>query len=177
MQNILREQSQYPWLLMPWLLVSWHQQPWYRIYRINRCSSSTTKDFNYCQTSYIKHHIPRPKGFSSGLAAYFAQPIEAHWGRDKMDAISQTTLSNTFSWMKMLEFRLKFHWELFPRDHLAIFLLGADQATSHYLNQWWLDYRRIYIYMYELIWEWKCSWSSADRRCSNNLWVVNNVIA
>ena len=23
-------------------------------------------------------------------------------------------------------------------------LLGADQATSHYLNQWWLDYRRIY---------------------------------
>ena len=36
-----------------------------------------------------------------------------HWGRDKMDAISQTTLSNSFSWMKMLEFRLKFHWNLF----------------------------------------------------------------
>ena len=33
-----------------------------------------------------------------------------HWGRDKMDAISQTTLSNAFSWMKMLEFRLTFHW-------------------------------------------------------------------
>ena len=32
-----------------------------------------------------------------------------HWGQDKMDAISQTTLSNTFSWMKMLEFWLKFH--------------------------------------------------------------------
>ena len=30
-----------------------------------------------------------------------------HWGRDKMDAISKTTLSNAFSWMKMLEFRLK----------------------------------------------------------------------
>ena len=29
-----------------------------------------------------------------------------HRGRDKMDAIWQTTLSNTFSWMKMLEFRL-----------------------------------------------------------------------
>ena len=25
-----------------------------------------------------------------------------HWGRDKMDAISQTTFSNAFSWMKML---------------------------------------------------------------------------
>ena len=44
-----------------------------------------------------------------------------HWGRDKMDAISQTTLSNSFSWMEMLEFRLKFHWNLFPRVQLTIF--------------------------------------------------------
>ena len=36
----------------------------------------------------------------------------AHWGRDKMDAISQTT-STAFSWMKMLEFRLNFQWSLF----------------------------------------------------------------
>ena len=67
-----------------------------------------------------------------------------------MDAISQTTLSNAFSWMKMLEFRLKFPWSLFIRGQLTIFQhwfrwwLGADQTTSHYLNQWWLDYRRIY---------------------------------
>ena len=33
----------------------------------------------------------------------------------KMYAISQTTFSNAFSWMKMFEFRLKFHWSLFPR--------------------------------------------------------------
>ena len=44
-----------------------------------------------------------------------------HWGRDKIDAISQTTLSNAFSWMKMLEFRLKFHWSLFLRVQLTIF--------------------------------------------------------
>ena len=25
--------------------------------------------------------------------------------------------------------------------------------------------------------EWRCSWSSADRRCSNNIWVINNLIA
>ena len=73
-----------------------------------------------------------------------------HWGRDEMPVISQTTLSSAFSWMKMLEFRLKFHWSLFIRGQLTIFQhwfrwwLGADQATSHYLNQWWLDYRRIY---------------------------------
>ena len=28
-----------------------------------------------------------------------------------------------------------------------------------------------------LSWEWKCSWSSADRRCSNYIWVINNFIA
>ena len=38
-----------------------------------------------------------------------------HWGRDKMAAIYQTTFSNAFPWMKMYEFRLKFHWSLFVR--------------------------------------------------------------
>ena len=28
-----------------------------------------------------------------------------------------------------------------------------------------------------LSWEWKCSWSSADSRCSNYIWVINNFIA
>ena len=39
----------------------------------------------------------------------------------QMDAISQTTYSSAFSWMKMFEFRLKFHWSLFPRIQLTIF--------------------------------------------------------
>ena len=38
-----------------------------------------------------------------------------HWGRDKMDAISQTTFWNVFSWIKIYEFRLRFHWNLFLR--------------------------------------------------------------
>ena len=42
-----------------------------------------------------------------------------HWGRDKMAVIFQTTFSNTFSWMKMKEFRLRFHWSLFPRIKLT----------------------------------------------------------
>ena len=44
-----------------------------------------------------------------------------HWGRDKMDAISQTTFSSAFSWMKIFEIRLKFHRSLFPRIQLTIF--------------------------------------------------------
>ena len=73
-----------------------------------------------------------------------------HWGRDKMDAISQTTCSSAFSWMKMFDFLLKFHWSLFLRVKLTKFQhwftkwLGAGQATSHYLNQWWSVYWRIY---------------------------------
>ena len=44
-----------------------------------------------------------------------------HWGRDKMAAFSQTTLSNAFSWMKILEFRLKIHLSLFLMVLLTIF--------------------------------------------------------
>ena len=36
-----------------------------------------------------------------------------HWGRNKMDAISQTTFWNVFSWMKIFEFQIKFHWNMF----------------------------------------------------------------
>ena len=73
-----------------------------------------------------------------------------HWGRDNMAAIFQTTFSFTFSWIKMFEFRIRFHWNSFLRvklailQHWLIYWLGADQATSHYLNQWSLVYWRIY---------------------------------
>ena len=74
-----------------------------------------------------------------------------HWGRDKKNAIFKTTFSNAFSWMKMYEFRLKFHWSLFLQVQLKIsqhwfrYWLGADQATSHCLNQCWLVYWRICV--------------------------------
>ena len=44
-----------------------------------------------------------------------------HWGRDKMASISQTTLLNAFSWMKMYEFRLKFRWSLFLSVQSTLF--------------------------------------------------------
>ena len=72
----------------------------------------------------------------------FTKHCLSHWGRDKMAAILQMTFSNTLFWMKTFEFRLKFHWSLFLRVQLTISQhrfrewLGADQATSHYLNQW-----------------------------------------
>ena len=44
-----------------------------------------------------------------------------HWGRDKMAAIFQTIFRNGFSWMKMHQFCLRFHWSLFLRFELMIF--------------------------------------------------------
>ena len=41
-------------------------------------------------------------------------------------AISQTTHSTAFSWLKTFVFWFEFHWSLFLR---------AQKATSHYLNQ------------------------------------------
>ena len=73
-----------------------------------------------------------------------------HWGRDKMAAFFQTTFSNGFSSIKIYGFRLGFHWSLFLGLELMIFKhwfrqwLGASQAISNYLNQWWLVYWCIY---------------------------------
>ena len=47
-------------------------------------------------------------------------PMLTHWGLDNIEAVSQTTFSKAFSWMKMIEFRLRFHWSLFPRVKLTI---------------------------------------------------------
>ena len=64
---------------------------------------------------------------------FAALQMFTHSSRDKMGAILQTTFSNVFSSMKMLEkFWLKFHWSLSLRVQLKIFQhwfrlwLGAD---------------------------------------------------
>ena len=66
-------------------------------------------------------------------------------GRHFADDIFKCIFTNENLWIS-----IKFHWSLFPRVQLTIFQhrfkkwLGDDQATSHYMNQWWLDYRRVY---------------------------------
>ena len=70
-------------------------------------------------------------------------PAFTHLPLDKMATILLTTFSNTFIWMKSVRLRFEFHWSLFPRVQLTISQhwfrkwLGAEQATSHYLNQCW----------------------------------------
>ena len=54
-------------------------------------------------------------GASDKISEKFLRRVHAftHWGRGKIAAISQSTYTNAFSWMKFIEFRLKFHWSLF----------------------------------------------------------------
>ena len=67
-------------------------------------------------------------------------------GQDTTDTILQTTFSNVFSWIVLycVVFRFKFHWTLTLRiplttsQHWFREWLGAEQATSHFLNQFWL---------------------------------------
>ena len=56
----------------------------------------------------------------TGQVTQYGNPYSTHWGRDKMDAISQTTICSAFSWMKMFKFQFQFHWSLFLRVQLTI---------------------------------------------------------
>ena len=74
---------------------------------------------------------------------FWCNSLLTHWCSEKMVDIYQTTFSNAFSWIKIFAFLIQFDWSLFLRIQLTIIQhrfrkwLGADQATSHYLNQWW----------------------------------------
>ena len=101
-----------------------------------RTHSEVTVTFTQCPTQAQQTgNLRRVQRHLTGIR------VLTHWGRDKM---------TTFSWIKTHEFLLRFHWSLFLRVQLTIFehwfrqWLGAGQATSHYLNQWWLDYQHIY---------------------------------
>ena len=72
---------------------------------------------NFCMDKTVKHacgHL-QLKHFNTALT----WPL-THWGRGKMAAISQTTLSNDLALMKRFEFRSRFHWNLFLRVQLTI---------------------------------------------------------
>ena len=67
-----------------------------------------------------ERHWPTCTNWRLGCCRMYQVPVLTHWGRDRMASIFQTTFSNTFSWMKMYKFRLRFHWSLFPRVQFTI---------------------------------------------------------
>ena len=70
------------------------------------CSTMTNIRQTYRRTGHhrpISLMIPPPKFKFIGIL-FALNSILTHWGRDRMAAVSQTTLSNAFSWMKISEF-------------------------------------------------------------------------
>ena len=73
---------------------------------------------------YGKYRVPSP--INKSTLTIYKRPLVTvwqsltHWGRDKMADILQTTFSNAFSCLKMYEFGLRFHWNLFLRFKLTI---------------------------------------------------------
>ena len=71
--------------------------------------------YHICGMNYVRWYGPSDLKISRNTGVF------THWGQDKMAAISHMTYSKAFSWMKMFEFRLQFHWSLFPRVQLITF--------------------------------------------------------
>ena len=78
------------------------------------------------------HWAPMSIYWSPGRRGYFGVSnvaLVTHCGRDNMAAISQTTLSNAFSWMKMLEFRTKSHRSLLNKSSLVYWRIYASSLS------------------------------------------------
>ena len=64
-----------------------------------------------------KHGVVMWLRINDSLRFYISEVMDTfaltHWGRGKIAAILQMTVWNAFSWMKMYEFRFRFHWNLF----------------------------------------------------------------
>ena len=72
---------------------------------------------------YSLERVPAHKKKLKWTSTICRSPLKislTHWGRGKMAAIFQVTFSNGFSWIKMHELPLKFHWSFFLWVELTI---------------------------------------------------------
>ena len=79
--------------------------------------------------------------------------------------------------MKIFQFRLKFHWRMFPMDQLTTCQhwfrqwLGTKQVTSHYLNLWWPRLQMHIWFIYSSVnWIIKTSDDLLHVWCQANTW-------
>ena len=72
-----------------------------------------------CMT-YQYWDLIEQKGANLSIQRTYSSMFLTHWDLDKKAAIFQKIFSNACSWMKMYQFRLRFHWSLFPRVLLTI---------------------------------------------------------
>ena len=91
---------------------------WIKTHRIK----SESKYSNFKHEDQLDMSSAKFRSYFLGFNYSFCMVYSiSHWGRDRMDAISQTTFSSAFYWMKMLEFQIEFYWRLFLVAQLTIF--------------------------------------------------------
>ena len=59
-------------------------------------------------------------------------------------------------------------------------LINISWIQNTYHSSWLVPRHTCFClihWSHVLSWEWRCSWSSDDRRCSNYIWVINDLIA
>ena len=122
------------WLIFPYPsgLLHWHcgnltiapvpaKQPWW--IWINTSCEFIMNDY----ITTTKQSTTKPCAYFLGytvgwwMMSCWPNHLLTHWGWHNMADIFQTTFSTAFCWMKMYEFRLRFHWNLFLRIQLTIF--------------------------------------------------------
>ena len=114
-----------------------------------------------------------------------------NWGLEKMSDTLQTTI--IFSWNKFYTWWFKCHGIIFPRVSIYNKLQLAQMKASYWTGN--KNYRKVSNLrctgyqtemflvsycscLYPARWsqvlsrEWRCCYSSADRRCSNYIWVI-----
>ena len=90
--------------------------------------------------AFISNFVPNEKKFWEPRTRDATKHIEA---KIRWRIFFRRHFCTHFLEWKYLNFDLKFHWSLFLSIQFTISKhrfrqwLGADQATSHYLNQWW----------------------------------------
>ena len=77
-------------------------------------------DIFYALLLLPKHHLLLLKYLNQLVVTPFTPAILIYWDPDKMGAILHTLFSNPLFCMKIVEFSLKFHWNLFQRVQLII---------------------------------------------------------
>ena len=93
--------------------------------------------------TFVKAFLIIPLQFHDGFSGVIIVTPLTHLPWTKWLPFWQTTFWNAFTWMKVIKFRFKFHWNLFPGVQLTINQhwfrqwIGAEHATCHYLNHWW----------------------------------------
>ena len=109
--------------LISWLNRSWNQFNYY----ILQHEFSIKRNISF-KSPKITQKLPiASRHITASVREAFKDDITVlvccltHSVQDEIDAISQTTFSNAFSWMTVFGFRLKFHCNLFLRVHLTIY--------------------------------------------------------